>query len=107
MGVTAGARPASARRWTAGPAWAIWVLTLLGLVATAWLDHLLRQAGAPELAALAVSSIPLMVAALSAATVGAVLASRRPAHPVGWLLLGLGLSWWCTPSPTATPATGW
>jgi hypothetical protein len=29
---------------------------------------------------------------VSAATVGAVLVSRRPAHPVGWLLLGLGLS---------------
>jgi hypothetical protein len=26
------------------------------------------------------------------ATVGAVVASRRPAHPVGWLLLGFGLS---------------
>jgi hypothetical protein len=31
------------------------------------------------------------VAAVSAATIGAVLASRRPGHPVGWLLLGLGL----------------
>ena len=29
---------------------------------------------------------------MSAATVGAVLASRRPRHPVGWLLLGLGLA---------------
>jgi hypothetical protein len=29
---------------------------------------------------------------VSAATVGAVLASRRPAHPVGWLLLAFGLS---------------
>jgi hypothetical protein len=33
-----------------------------------------------------------VLAALSAATVGAVVASRRPSHPVGWLLLGLGLS---------------
>ncbi|HEV3013151.1 MAG TPA: hypothetical protein VG499_07755, partial [Actinomycetota bacterium] len=32
-----------------------------------------------------------MLATLSATTVGALLASRRPAHPVGWLLLGLGL----------------
>ena len=31
------------------------------------------------------------MAAVSAATVGLVLASRRPAHPVGWLLLGIGL----------------
>jgi hypothetical protein len=32
------------------------------------------------------------VVAVSAATVGALLASRRPRHPVGWLLLGLGRS---------------
>src|SRR5215207_1440501 len=33
---------------------------------------------------------PVLVV-LSATTVGAVLASRRPTHPVGWLLLALGL----------------
>jgi hypothetical protein len=32
-----------------------------------------------------------VVAALSAATVGAVIAGRRARHPVGRLLLGLGL----------------
>jgi hypothetical protein len=41
--------------------------------------------------AAAAASAPLLVAAVSAATVGALLGSRRPAHPVGWLLLGLGL----------------
>ena len=29
---------------------------------------------------------------MSSATVGAVVAARRPAHPVGWLLLGIALS---------------
>ena len=49
------------------------------------------EAGRPELATLS-SDIPAYVlATLSAATVGALLASRRPRHPVGWLLLGLGL----------------
>jgi hypothetical protein len=33
-----------------------------------------------------------VLGAVSTATVGAVLASRRPAHPAGWLLLALGLS---------------
>jgi hypothetical protein len=33
-----------------------------------------------------------VLALVSAATVGAVLASRRPRHPVGWLLLVLGLA---------------
>jgi hypothetical protein len=73
-------------------AWALWTLVLLGLVATAWLDQLLRQAGRPDLVVLNASGVPFALAALSAATVGAVVASRRPSHPVGWLLLGLGLS---------------
>src|SRR6266550_1781051 len=37
-------------------------------------------------------AVAVVVGILSAVTVGAVLASRRPAHPVGWLLLTLGLS---------------
>jgi hypothetical protein len=90
--VTPSARPASPRWWPAGLAGALWALTMLGLAATAWLDHLLRQAGRPELTSLPTSSIPLVVAVVSAATVGALLAGRRPHHPVGWLLLGLGLS---------------
>ena len=92
MAVTAAARPARTRRWPAWLALALWALTLLGLAATAWLDHLVRQAGRPELVRLNVSGVPFVLAAVSATTVGAVLVSRRPGHPVGWLLLGLGLS---------------
>jgi hypothetical protein len=33
-----------------------------------------------------------VLAALVAAAAGAVLAGRRPRHPVGWLLLALGLA---------------
>jgi hypothetical protein len=89
--VAAAARPAGPGRSLAGLAWALWVLALAGLLATAWLDRLLRLAGRPELASLP-GGIPLMVAMVTAATVGAVLADRRPGHPVGWLLLALGLS---------------
>jgi hypothetical protein len=79
-------------RWSlAGLAWAVWALTLLGLAATAWLDHLLDRDG-PGLSTFSASSIPLVVAVVSAVTVGAVLVVRRPRHPVGWLLIGLGLS---------------
>jgi hypothetical protein len=67
-------------------------LTFLGLAATAWLDQLLRQAGRSELISLGTSSIPSVATAVIAATVGALVASRRPAHPVGWLLLATGLS---------------
>jgi hypothetical protein len=73
-------------------AWAPWALTLLCLPVVAWFDHLLRQAGRPELTWSEAGGVPYGVAAVSAATVGAVLASRRPRHPVGWLLLGLGLT---------------
>jgi hypothetical protein len=58
----------------------------------AWLDHLLRRAGRPDLALLTPDVGAYVVALVSAAAVGALLASRRPRHPVGWLLLTLGLS---------------
>jgi hypothetical protein len=72
--------------------WALWALALLGFFPIAWFDQLLRQAGRPELVQLNASGILFVVVVLSASTVGAVLASRRPRHPVGWLLLTLGLS---------------
>jgi hypothetical protein len=92
MAVTPATRAARPRWWPAVAAWALWALTMLGIPVVAWLDHLSRQAGRPELAQLTLSAGGLVVAAVSAATVGAVLASRRPRHPVGWLLLVSGLS---------------
>jgi len=77
------------RRWPGVVAWALWLLTMLILVAIPWLDRLLRQAGRPELEQWDVRP---GVAAVSAATVGAVLAARRPRHPVGWLLLAQVMS---------------
>jgi hypothetical protein len=86
------ARPARPRRRTAGLAWTVWSLAMLGIPAVAWSDHLLRQAGRPDLVQLTPEIIPPALATVTAVTVGAVLARRRPAHPVGWLLLALGLS---------------
>jgi hypothetical protein len=92
MAVTPVTRAARPRTWPGVLAWALWALTMLGLAAAAWLTQLQRQAGSPETAwLLQPASVPLLVAAVSAATVGALVGSRRPAHPVGWLLLGLGL----------------
>ena len=86
-------RVARPRWWPGVAAWALWALTVLSLPVIAWLDHLSRQAGRPELAQLGGGPVVAPVlAAVSAATVGAVLASRRPRHPVGWLLLILGLA---------------
>jgi hypothetical protein len=90
--VTTSTRPARPPRWwPAGVAWAFWALTVLALAATAWFDHRLRQAGRPELTQLDAGGGALVLSAMSAATAGAVLVSRRPGHPVGWLLLAFGL----------------
>lgn len=71
-------------------AWALWALTVLGLTVNplVW-DRLMRPLGGTFLDEFAIAPT---LACLSAATVGAVVASRRPAHPVGWLLLGLAVS---------------
>jgi hypothetical protein len=92
MAVTPAIRPTRTHRRPARLAWALWALAVLGLAAISWFDRLLRAAGRPELAQLDASGVPAILAIVSATTVGAVLASRRPRHPVGWLLLCLGLS---------------
>jgi hypothetical protein len=80
------------RRPAAWLGWALWALAMLGLAWSAWLDHLLRRAGHPELTSLSGSGVPPVLGVVSAGTVGAVLAGRRPRHSVGWLLLGLALA---------------
>jgi hypothetical protein len=92
MAVTVVDRPARTCWWAGVAAWALWALALVGLATVPWFDRLARQAGRPELAQLSASTIPDLLAIVVAATVGAVVASRRPRHPVGWLLLALGLS---------------
>ena len=91
--MTSAAGPGRPRRWAAGLAWGLWALAMLGLAVVPWMDRLIIRAGRPDLAAFVPGSVVgPVVAVLSAATVGAVLASRRPRHPVGWLLLGFALS---------------
>jgi uncharacterized membrane protein AbrB (regulator of aidB expression) len=93
MAVTAATRGARPRWWPGVAAWALWTLTMLAIPVVAWLDHLSRQAGRPDLAQLTLgSAVGPELSLVSAATVGAVLASRRPRHPVGWLLLAFALS---------------
>jgi hypothetical protein len=90
--VTPAARPARPGRWPVVLAWALWALAILGVGLVAWFDQLVRPAGRSELVLLDANGLISGLAVLSAATVGAVLASRRPEHPVGWLLLVLGLA---------------
>jgi hypothetical protein len=86
------ARPVWTRWRPAVVVWTLWVLGILGIPVIGWLDHLLRQAGRADLALLTPDAVAYVLGLVSAATVGLVLASRRPRHPVGWLLLALGLS---------------
>jgi hypothetical protein len=65
-------------------AWTLWALAMVACLVIPWLDQRLRQAGRPDLVQW---DLRPGVALVTAATVGAVLASRRPRHPVGWLLL--------------------
>ena len=70
------ARPAQPRPWSGVVAWALWALVVLGLAAGFWLEGLLRRAGRSDPLNTAVGPV---VATVSAATVGAVLAGRRSA----------------------------
>jgi hypothetical protein len=73
-------------------AWALWLLVVLTLAAVPLLDRLLRQAGRPDLVQLTPGTAFPVVAMVTGATVGAVLASRKSRHPVGWLRLAVALS---------------
>jgi hypothetical protein len=92
MAVTTTARVTRVRWWPAGLAWALWALAMVGLAVLVWLDQLLRQTAQPELVVLTPTALAPVLGAVSVATVGALVAGRRPRHPVGWLLLGFGLS---------------
>ena len=83
------------RRWPAGLAWGLAGLAVLALAPAVRLSMLLNAAGLPEAqggAAIVAAYGAVVLALTSSAVVGTVLASRRPGHPVGWLLLGVGLS---------------
>ena len=90
--MTSTAGPGRPRRWAAGLAWALWLASLLCLAVVPWLDELLRRAGRADLVQFTWDVTIPVLAVVSSVTVGAVVAARRPAHPVGWLLLGIALS---------------
>jgi hypothetical protein len=73
-------------------AWGLWALVLVGLLVALGIDQALRRMGRPDLVSVGGDALPYLLAMASATTVGAVLAGRRPRHPVGWLLLAVGVS---------------
>ena len=83
---------AARTRWRPALLWWLWALAIIGIPVMVWLDRLLREAGRSDLGFLTPDAAAYLVGVVSAATVGAVLAGRRPHHLVGWLLLALGLA---------------
>ncbi|HEX3211756.1 MAG TPA: hypothetical protein VH016_04265, partial [Actinomycetota bacterium] len=79
-------------RWPAALAWGLAGLAVLSgvpafrLLSLTWLADV--EGARPTVATVG----PVVLAVASAAVVGALVASRRPGHPVGWLLLGIALS---------------
>jgi hypothetical protein len=79
------------RRWVV-LAWSLAGLVVAGFVVTLRIDAALRHLGRPDLVSIGGDALPYLLAMASAAGVGALLAGRRPRHPVGWLLLAIGVS---------------
>ena len=84
---TAVTTAAGRRRWAPVLASALVATTIVALVLG---GRLVQLTATPDISFFAVGA--LLLAAVSASGVGALLASRRPEHPVGWLLLGLGVA---------------
>jgi hypothetical protein len=90
--VTPTARNTWPRRWPTGLAWALWALAMLGLAVVPWMDRLTIRAGRADLTGWQGPLFVAVLGYLTATTVGALVASRRPRHPVGWLMLGFPLA---------------
>jgi hypothetical protein len=94
--MTGAAGPAAGRRWTAALAWGVAGLAVVTLVPGVRLALLARSGALPDAqgtgAGLVAAHVAVVLATVSSAAVGAVVAGRRPRHPVGWLLLGVGLA---------------
>jgi signal transduction histidine kinase len=101
-------------------AWSSLVVSTALVVLVAVLEVAIRRApGRGVTGGATFFNVPLLVAVLAFAVVGAVLASRRPANPIGWVFCAASLGWAGTQSagqygvyavlsrPGALPAGRW
>ena len=80
------------RRWPGVLAWTVAGATVLSFIPSVWLLSQVWFEGSPEAGPSLATVGPVTLAVVSSAAVGALVASRRPRHPVGWLLLGVGFA---------------
>lgn len=78
-------------RWAGALAWSLWALALVLAGAGMWLLHLTEGAPRTEAASLSWGTVLEGLAFVLGGVVGAVIASRRPRLPIGWLLLMITL----------------
>jgi len=81
-------------------------LSVVLLVAMVTLDQVGRSRGAHDALVFTGSSAAFLVAILAALVVGALVAIRRPGHPVGWLIWALGLAILASASAQSYAALG-
>src|SRR5215212_3815914 len=70
-------------RFISGLAWSLWALTVVFSV----VSLLIAQQGS------VIISLPLAAWTVTSSTVGTIVVSRRPEHPLGWLLCAIGFLW--------------
>jgi hypothetical protein len=78
------------RRWAWWLAWGVWLLTLALLGIGLAIQEIVGYATATQQEGW-VAQVALLLAFLSFATVGALVASRQPRNAVGWIFSGVGL----------------
>ncbi len=82
--------PAVHRRALVAGVVTAWLIVPVSIGAVLVFNRLVTDAGRPDLAQRIADGVVYVLAMVSATTVGAGLALRRPRHPVGWLFLALG-----------------
>jgi hypothetical protein len=81
----------SGARWPTALAWSLWGLSLLLAVVGIWLLWLTRTAPRPNPVTFGWTLVVDRLTTPLAGALGALIASRRPRLPIGWLLLAITL----------------
>ena len=80
------------RRTAAGLAWSSWAVTVALEACALLFDFLTRSYTPGNEQPLWLRELLFLPGLLAFVTVGALVAARRPAHPIGWLFIATGLA---------------